>query len=66
VKLGELPNSKEEAENQPLKDSLDGVSVESLDVYTAKELRLPAFTPGVVIMGIDPSSPQGGFWFAQR
>jgi serine protease Do len=61
VKLGELPTSKEEAQNQKKgasKEALEGVSVENLDADTAKELGLPASTKGVVVMDIDPSSPK--------
>jgi serine protease Do len=61
VKLGELPVSKQEAQNQPegaSKDALEGVSVESLNAETAKQLELPESTKGVVVTGIDPSSPK--------
>jgi len=61
VKLGELPSSKEEAQNErggASKDALEGVSVENLDAETAKELGLPASTKGVVVTEIDPSSPK--------
>jgi serine protease Do len=61
VKLGELPGAKEEAQNEhdgASKDALEGVSVESLDAETAKELGLPASTKGVVVTDIDPSSPK--------
>jgi serine protease Do len=61
VKLGELPLSKEEARNQPdgaSKDVLEGVSVENLDAETASQLQLPETTKGVVVTGIDPSSPK--------
>src|ERR1700682_816673 len=61
VKLGELPASKEEARNQDegaSKEALEGVSVENLDADTAKELGLPASTKGVVVTGVDPSSPK--------
>lgn len=61
VKLGELPSSKEQAENQQegaSKDALEGVSVENLDVDTAQQLGLPASTKGVVVTGIDLSSPK--------
>jgi serine protease Do len=61
VKLGELPNSKEQAENQQegaSKDALEGVNVESLDADTAQQLGLPASTKGVVVTAIDPSSPK--------
>ena len=61
VKLGELPSSKEQAENQQegaSKDALEGVSVENLDADTAQQLGLPASTKGVVVTGIDLSSPK--------
>lgn len=61
VKLGELPASKEEAQNQKegaSKEALEGVSVENLDADTAKELGLPASTKGVVVTEIDPTSPK--------
>jgi serine protease Do len=61
VKLGELPLSKQDAENQPegaSKDALEGVSVETLDAETAAQLQLPESTKGVVVTGIDPSSPK--------
>jgi serine protease Do len=61
VKLGELPSSKEEAQNEhggASKDALEGVSVENLDAETAKELGLPVSTKGVVVTDIDPSSPK--------
>jgi serine protease Do len=61
VKLGELHVSKQEAQNQPegaSKDALEGVSVESLNAETAKQLELPESTKGVVVTGIDPSSPK--------
>jgi serine protease Do len=61
VKLGELPASKEEAQNQKegaSKEALEGVSVENLDADTAKELGLPASTKGAVVTEIDPSSPK--------
>jgi serine protease Do len=61
VKLGELPGTKEEAQNErgdASKDALEGVSVENLDTETAKELGLPASTRGVVVTEIEPSSPK--------
>jgi serine protease Do len=61
VKLGELPLSKEEARNQPddaSKDALEGVGVENLDAEIASQLQLPETTKGVVVTGIDPSSPK--------
>jgi serine protease Do len=61
VKLGELPLSKEEAQNQhegASKDALEGVRVQNLDAETAAQLQLPESTKGVVVTGIDPSSPK--------
>jgi serine protease Do len=61
VKLGELPASKEQAQNQKegaSKEVLEGVSVENVDADTAKELGLPGLTKGVVVTDIDPSSPK--------
>jgi serine protease Do len=61
VKLGELPLSKEEAQNQHAgasKDALEGVSVQNLDAETTAQLQLPESTKGVVVTGIDPSSPK--------
>ncbi len=61
VKLGELPASKEQAQNQQegaSKDALEGVNVENLDADTLQQLDLPASTKGVVVTGIDPSSPK--------
>jgi len=61
VKLGELPLSEEEVQNQPegaSKDALEGVSVQNLDAETAAQLQLPESTKGVVVTGIDPSSPK--------
>jgi serine protease Do len=61
VKLGELPLSKEEARNKPegaSNDALEGVSVETLDAETAAQLQLPESTKGVVVTGIDPTSPK--------
>ena len=61
VKLGELPLSKEEAANDTekggSKESLKGITVETLDSDTAQQLQLPEATKGVVVTGVDPSSP---------
>lgn len=59
VKLGELPTDKEQAKTEegPSDKSLDGVTVENLDVQTARQLGLPGSTSGVVVTDIDPSSP---------
>jgi serine protease Do len=61
VKLGELPLSKEDVHGQSegsSKDALEGVSVQNLDADTAAQLQLPESTKGVVVTGIDPSSPK--------
>ncbi|MGC1902284.1 MAG: DegQ family serine endoprotease [Candidatus Acidiferrum sp.] len=61
VKLGELPLSKDEAasdtEKGGSKESLKGITVETLDSDTAQQLQLPESTKGVVVTGVDPSSP---------
>jgi serine protease Do len=61
VKLGELPLSKEEAandsENGSSKESMKGITVQTLDSDTAQQLQLPDATKGVVVTGVDPSSP---------
>jgi serine protease Do len=61
VKLGELPLSKEEAangsDNSSSKESMKGITVETLDSDTAQQLQLPESTKGVVVTGVDPSSP---------
>ena len=60
VKLGELPLSKDEAESQSdnssSKESMKGISVETLDSDTAQQLQLPEATKGAVVTGVDPSS----------
>ena len=61
VKLGELPGSKELAQNNQKgtsKNALEGVSVENLDAATAQQLGLPAGMKGVVVTDISPSSPE--------
>jgi serine protease Do len=59
VKLGELPNDKEQAKTEEGSSgkALDGVTVENLDAQTARQLGLPGATSGVVVTDIDPSSP---------
>lgn len=58
VTLGELPEKSEQAAaNQSSEGALAGVQVENLTPEIAQQLRLPAMTKGVVITGIDPSSP---------
>ncbi len=60
VKLGELPLSKEEAANDSdsgsSKESMKGITVETLDSETAQQLQLPESTKGAVVTGVDPSS----------
>ncbi len=60
AKLGELEPPKEERASveKPSADSgLEGVSVENLTAESARQLGLPANTPGVVVTRISPSSP---------
>jgi serine protease Do len=59
AQLGDLPGTQ--ATNRERGDShsdsaLAGVSVDNLDPQTARELHLPANTPGVVVTDISPSS----------
>src|ERR1700733_10882473 len=60
VKLGELPLSKDEAANDAekggSKESMKGITVETLDSDTAQQLQLPESTRGGVGAGVDPSS----------
>jgi serine protease Do len=60
VKLGELPNQKEQAkaEDGTSKDALEGVTLENLDADSARELGLSPNTKGVVVTDISPSSPE--------
>ncbi len=60
AQLGDLPGTQ--ATNRERGDShsdsaLAGVSVDNLDPQTARQLHLPASTPGVVVTDISPSSP---------
>jgi len=59
VKLGDLPADKEQAKTEEgsSEKALDGVTVENLDAQSARQLGLPAATPGVVVTDINPSSP---------
>lgn len=61
VRLAEMPGeqlAKAGAENENGADtSLQGVSVQDLDAQTARQLRIPAGTKGVVVTNVDPSSP---------
>ncbi len=59
VKLGELPTTEAAVRNndQGSSDSaLSGVSVENLDAETARALKLPPQTRGVVVTNVSPSS----------
>jgi serine protease Do len=58
VKLGELPNDKDQAkaEEGTSDQALDGVTLENLDGQTARELGLPAATTGVVVTDVSPTS----------
>ena len=59
VKLGELPNDKAQAKSEEGSSggSLEGVTLETLDSRTARELGLPSTTTGVIVTEISPSSP---------
>ena len=59
VKLGEMPTEKERASVEPAnpQGALEGVTVENVNDQTAQQLGLPANTKGVVVTGIEPSSP---------
>lgn len=58
VKLQELPTETAKAErpNNPQENAMDGVSVQSLDASTARQLGLPPNASGVVVTGVDPNS----------
>jgi serine protease Do len=60
VKLGELPNPKEQAkaEDGTSKDALEGVTLENLDAESARQLGISPATKGVVVTDISPSSPE--------
>jgi serine protease Do len=59
VRLGELSTEQASAGEKAngAKSELSGISVQDLDAQTAHELHVPANTAGVVVTGIDPSSP---------
>jgi serine protease Do len=59
VKLGELPTDKEQASVQTTnpQGALEGVTVGNVTDPAAQQFNLPANTKGVVVTGIDPSSP---------
>ena len=61
VTLGEYPSTEERAglnnhSGVAPDKSLDGVSVENITPETAKDLKLPAATPGVVVSEVNPAS----------
>ena len=61
--LTELPTQEASLDNpggQGSKNSFSGVSVEDLDARSARQLGLPAGAEGVVVTGINPSSPAAG------
>ena len=60
AKLGELQPTGEErakAEGPNPGGALQGVSVQNVTPQAARELNLPANTPGVIVTDISPSSP---------
>jgi serine protease Do len=67
VTLGEYPSKEERASldshpgsgSDATDKSLDGVSVENLTADTAKQLKLPESTSGVVVAEVSPSSRAG-------
>jgi serine protease Do len=59
AQLGEMQEKKTERASNDSADSdktLQGVSVQSLDAQTARQLGLPASTKGVVVTDVDPAS----------
>ncbi|HTP34323.1 MAG TPA: DegQ family serine endoprotease [Candidatus Acidoferrales bacterium] len=59
VKLGELPTTQAAVErhnSDGSKSALSGVSVEDLDAQTARDLGIPANSPGVVVTNVSPAS----------
>jgi len=58
LRLAELPTEQAKAEPNTgdNESAMEGVSVENVNARTARELGLPATTPGVVVTDIDPSS----------
>jgi serine protease Do len=57
--LAELPTQQASVKSseEGSQSALSGVSVEELDAQAARQLGLPASTPGVVVTAISPSSP---------
>jgi serine protease Do len=58
VTLGELPSTQEQAKSEggSSEGALEGVTLQNLDLDTAKQLGLPVSTTGVVVANIAPSS----------
>jgi serine protease Do len=56
--LGELPTEEASVKSgsDGAKSELSGISVEDVDAQTARQLGVPANTPGVVVTKISPSS----------
>jgi serine protease Do len=58
--LGDLPGTQatnRESRGEHSQSALAGVSVDNLDAQTARQLHLPANTPGVVVTNVSASSP---------
>jgi serine protease Do len=58
VRLAELPTERANAEksSESTESAMEGVSVENLNVRTARELGLPTTSAGVVVTEVDPGS----------
>jgi serine protease Do len=60
ARLGDLPGTQaanHESTGSHTESALAGVSVDNLDAQTARQLKLPATTKGVVVTNVSPSSP---------
>jgi serine protease Do len=58
VRLAELPTERAKAEksSESTESAMEGVSVENLNSQSARELGLPAASPGVVVTEVGPGS----------
>jgi serine protease Do len=58
VRLAELPTERANAKksSESTESAMEGVSVENLNVRTARELGLPTTSAGVVVTEVDPGS----------
>jgi serine protease Do len=67
VKLGVLPADQEQASVEPPnpQGALEGVTVGNVTDPAVQQFNLPANTKGVVVTGIDPSSPVADSGFQQ-